>query len=347
MSVAVLRWVDPPAGPAIELLDQTRLPAAEVVVTCTDVPSLIEAIRRLAVRGAPLLGIAAAYGVALAAARGDDVAAAAEAISAARPTAVNLGRGARLALDACLRAQPDGACWPVGLRASEAALRQARAIAEADRLACEVMARHGLELVPDQARILTHCNTGALVTAGEGTAFGLVRAAHRAGKLAMLWVDETRPLLQGARLTAWEASRAGIPHRVLADSAAASLMAAGQVDLIAVGADRIAADGSVANKVGTYSLAVLARHHAVPFVVVAPMSTVDFATPDGGSIVIEERPPEEVTELAGQPVAPRGSGAYNPAFDVTPAGLISAIVTERGVVHPVTPGNLRVLGADA
>jgi methylthioribose-1-phosphate isomerase len=346
MSTDVFRWVDPPDGPAIELLDQTRLPHEETILTCADVPALVDAIRRLAVRGAPLLGIAGAYGVALAAARGDDVAAAAAALSQARPTAVNLARGVRLALDAFQQALPGGDYLAANKHSAEAALRQAHAIAEADRQACEQMAGHGLGLVPDGARILTHCNTGALVCAGEGTAFGLIRAAHRAGRLAMLWVDETRPLLQGARLTAYEATRAGIPHRVLADSAAASLMAAGEVDLVAVGADRIAADGSVANKVGTYSLAVLARHHRVPFLVVAPMSTVDFATPDGRDIVIEERSPGEVKELAGQPITPAGSGAYNPAFDVTPPDLVTAIITERGVVHPVTAGNLRVLGTD-
>jgi methylthioribose-1-phosphate isomerase len=205
------------------------------------------------------------------------------------------------------------------------------------------MAALGLGLVPAGARILTHCNTGALVTAGEGTAFGLVLAAHRAGLLDLLWVDETRPLLQGSRLTAYEAARTGVPHRVLADSAAASLMAAGQVDLVVVGADRIAADGSVANKVGTYGLAVLARHHHVPFVVVAPVSTIDFGTADGASIVIEQRPAREVTHLAGQQVAPVGSDVYNPAFDVTPPALISAIVTESMVIQPVTRGTLRVL----
>jgi methylthioribose-1-phosphate isomerase len=209
------------------------------------------------------------------------------------------------------------------------------------------MAALGLALVPARARILTHCNTGSLVTAGEGTAFGLVLAAYRSGQLRMLWIDETRPLLQGSRLTAWEAGRHGLPHRVLADSAAASLMAAGQVDLVVVGADRIAADGSVANKVGTYGLAVLARHHQVPFVVVAPVSTVDFGTADGACIVIEQRPPQEVTELAGQPLAPAGSGAYNPAFDVTPPELVTAIVTETMVIQPVTRGNLRVLGPES
>ena len=342
MSIAALRWLDPPAGPAIELLDQTRLPAVETVVTCTDVPSLIDAIRRLVVRGAPLLGIAGAYGVALAAERGEDVAAAAAAIAAARPTAVNLGWGAMRALAAYQRAV--AAEDPrVKQDAPLAALTEARSIADADEKACAQMAALGLDLVPAGARILTHCNTGSLVTAGEGTAFGLVLAAHRAGLLDMLWVDETRPLLQGSRLTAYEAGRAGLPHRVHADSAAASLLAAGQVDLVVVGADRIAADGSVANKVGTYGLAVLARHHDVPFVVVAPVSTIDFSTADGASIVIEQRPPDEVTHLAGQRVAPAGSGVHNPAFDVTPPGLISAIVTESMVIRPVTTGTLRVL----
>ncbi|MGN6794804.1 MAG: S-methyl-5-thioribose-1-phosphate isomerase [Streptosporangiaceae bacterium] len=342
MSIAALRWLDPPGGPAIELLDQTRLPAVETVVTCADVASLIDAIRRLVVRGAPLLGIAGAYGVALAAARGEDVAAAAEAITAARPTAVNLGWGTRRALAAYQRAM--AAEDPRAQRDSPAAaLAEARSIAEADQKACAQMAALGLDLVPHGARILTHCNTGSLVTAGEGTAFGLARAAHRAGLLDMLWVDETRPLLQGSRLTAYEADRAGMPHCVLADSAAASLMAAGQVDLVVVGADRIAADGSVANKVGTYGLAVLARHHNVPFVVVAPVSTIDFSTADGASIVIEQRPAAELTHVGGQLVAPDGSGAHNPAFDVTPPALISAIVTESMVIQPVTTGNLRVL----
>jgi methylthioribose-1-phosphate isomerase len=346
MSIPALRWVDPPEGPAIELLDQTMLPFAETIVTCADVPSLVDAIKRLAVRGAPMLGIAAAYGVALAAARDDDVPAAATALEQARPTAANLGWGARLALDAYLRARDANDDPETERNPARAALRQARSIADADEKACAEMAAHGLTLVPSQAKIMTHCNTGSLVTAGEGTAFGMILAAHRAGRLEMLWIDETRPLMQGARLTAYEASRAGMPHRVLADSAAASLMASGQVDLVAVGADRIAADGSVANKVGTYGLAVLARHHGVPFVVVAPVSTIDFGTDEGSRIVIEERSPQEVTHLAGQPIAPTESPAYNPAFDVTPPELITAIVTERGVIHPVTRGNLHVLGAE-
>jgi len=243
------RWLDPPAGPAIELLDQTRLPAEEVFVTCSDVPQLIDAISRLVVRGAPMLGVAGAFGVALAAARGDDVPAAAAAIAGSRPTAVNLGWGARLALQAWRTAGGEDEPVPVAGAAARAALAQARDIAEQDAAASTAMARHGLELVPAGARILTHCNTGCLVSAGEGTAFAVILAAHRAGRLAQLWIDETRPLLQGARLTAWEAARAGMPHTLLADSAAAALMASGQVDLVMTGADRVAADGSVANKV--------------------------------------------------------------------------------------------------
>jgi methylthioribose-1-phosphate isomerase len=347
VDVPSLRWLDPPGGPAIELLDQTRLPAEEVTVTCADVPALVDAIRRLVVRGAPLLGVAGAFGVALAASRGDDVARAAATIEAARPTAVNLGWGARRTLAAYQRASQQAGQKPEDLKriALRAALAEASQIAAEDAAASAAMAAHGLRLVPPGARILTHCNTGALVSAGEGTAFAVILAAHRAGRLARLWVDETRPLLQGARLTAYEARRAGLPHAVLADAAAASLLAAGQVDLVLTGADRIAADGSVANKVGTYGLAVLASHHQVPFVVVAPMSTIDPDTPDGAAIVVEHRPAEEVTCIAGRPAAPGGTSAYNPAFDVTPPGLVTAIVTERGVAQPVNTGTLRVLSA--
>ena len=342
--LAALRWHDPPGGPAIELLDQTRLPATEGVLMCSDVPQLVDAIGRLVVRGAPLLGVAGAFGVALAAMRGDDVEAAAVAIAGARPTAVNLGWGVRQALAAYRTAAAAADPVPGQNPGAQAALDVARSIAADDAAASAAMASHGLSLVPAGARILTHCNTGRLVSAGAGTAFAVILAAHRAGRLARLWVGETRPLLQGARLTAWEAGRAGIPHALLPDSAAASLMAAGQVDLVLTGADRIAADGSVANKVGTYSLAVLARHHNVPFVVVAPTSTVDLDTPDGASITIEHRSAGEVSSLAGQGVAPPGTEAYNPAFDVTPPALLTAIVTELGVLQPVTAGNLRYLG---
>jgi methylthioribose-1-phosphate isomerase len=347
MDVPVLRWLDPPAGPAIALLDQTRLPAEEVIVTCRDVPALEDAIRRLVVRGAPILGVAGAFGVALAAVRGDDVAAAAEAIGRARPTAVNLAWGARRVLAAYLGVL-EGQEKPHDPQrmAARAALDQARAIARQDAAASAAMTAYGLPLLPRRgARVLTHCNTGRLVSAGEGTAFAVILAAHRAGRLARLWVDETRPLLQGARLTAYEARRAGMDYAVLPDAAAASLFAAGQVDIVLTGADRIAADGSVANKIGTYGLAVLARQHGVPFVVVAPVSTIDLETPDGGAITVEQRAPDEVTFLAGRPIAPHGSAAYNPAFDVTPAAMITAVVTERGIAQPVTAGNLRLLCA--
>jgi methylthioribose-1-phosphate isomerase len=346
MDVPVLRWLDPPEGPAIALLDQTRLPAEEAIVICGDVAALEDAIRRLVVRGAPILGVAGAFGVALAAARGDDVAAAAEAIGGARPTAVNLAWGARRVLAAyqrCLEAGPEKPHHQQRI-AAQAALDEARAIAAQDAAASAAMAAYGLPLLPPRgARILTHCNSGALVSAGEGTAFAVILAAHRAGRLARLWVDETRPLLQGARLTAYEARRAGMDYAVLPDAAAASLFAAGEVDIVLTGADRIAADGSVANKIGTYGLAVLARQHDVPFVVVAPVSTIDFDTPDGSAIVLEHRAAREVTFLAGQAIAPLGSAAYNPAFDVTPAAFITALVTERGVAQPVTAGNLQVL----
>ncbi len=371
VSIPALRWVDPPAGPAIELLDQTRLPAVEEIVTCADVPTLVDAIQRLVVRGAPLLGVAGAYGVALAALRGDDVAQAARALASARPTAVNLGWGVAEAFAAYQQAS-QGAPGPAGPGPAKAdpagdvltdmagpasaagspddhpglaALARAKGIAAQDAEASAAIAAHGLALVPNGARILTHCNTGALVSAGEGTAFAIILAAHRAGRLARLWVDETRPLLQGSRLTAYEARRAGIPHSVLVDGAAAALMASGQVDLVLTGADRIAADGSVANKVGTYGLAVLARYHEVPFVVAAPVSTVDLATPDGPGIPVEQRPASEVITVAGRAIAPEATSAYNPAFDVTPPSLVTAIVTERGVIQPVTAGNVRVQSA--
>jgi methylthioribose-1-phosphate isomerase len=330
----------------VALLDQTRLPAEEKVVVCRDLPALIDSIRRLVVRGAPMLGLAGAYGIALAAYRGEDVPAAAAALTGARPTAVNLGLGARRASDAYQRARPGRTGSDEAERfAQAAALDEARAMHREDADACAGIAAHGLALVPERARILTHCNTGALVAGGEGTAFGIIRAAHRAGRVRMLWVDETRPLLQGARLTAWEAQRAGMPYAVLPDAAAASLFARGEVDIVLVGADRIAADGSVANKIGTYGLAVLARHHGVPFAVAAPVSTIDLSTPDGGSIIVEQRPDTEVTQVSGVPTAPAGSPAYNPAFDVTPAHLVSAIVTECGTVTPPEQGSLRLLCA--
>ncbi|MFI0983469.1 S-methyl-5-thioribose-1-phosphate isomerase [Streptomyces sp. NPDC021093] len=345
-----LRWEEPPEGPVLVLLDQTRLPMEEAELVCTDVPALVQAIQTLAVRGAPLLGIAGAYGVALAARRGFDVDDAAALLAGARPTAVNLGYGVRWALGAYREALEKGA-GDAG--AATAALDAARELHRADAEASAAMAGHGLafldELLPGGShRILTHCNTGALVSGGEGTAFAVALAAHRAGRLRRLWVDETRPLLQGARLTAYEAARNSMAYTLLTDNAAGSLFAAGEVDAVLIGADRIAADGSVANKVGSYPLAVLAKYHHVPFLVVAPLTTVDLDTAGGAAIEVEQRPGSEVTEFTaglsatgaegggGLVVAPLGTQAYNPAFDVTPPDLVTAIVTEEGVVSPVT-----------
>ncbi|MHA7961660.1 S-methyl-5-thioribose-1-phosphate isomerase [Streptomyces sp. L500] len=350
-SVPALRWEELPEGPVLVLLDQRRLPTEEIELVCTDVPALIEAIRALAVRGAPLLGVAGAYGLALAAVRGFDVEEAAEMLAHARPTAVNLGYGVRRALAAYRTAVGSGAD---GLQAAAAALAEARALHQEDADASARMAAHGLELLEELLpgggyRLLTHCNTGALVSGGEGTAFAVAGAAHRVRELRRLWVDETRPLLQGARLTAYEAARAGMPYTLLSDNAAGSLFSAGEVDAVLIGADRVAADGSVANKVGSYPLAVLARYHHVPFIVVAPTTTVDLGTSDGAAIEVEQRPGYEVTEfpgsVSGNPVAPLGTQAYNPAFDITPPELVTAIVTENGVVSPVTEAGLAELCA--
>ncbi|MGW1812576.1 S-methyl-5-thioribose-1-phosphate isomerase [Streptomyces sp. NPDC002125] len=358
-ALSVLRWDEPPEGPAVVLLDQTRLPSEEVELVCADVPALVRAIRSLAVRGAPLLGIAGGYGVALAAARGEDPTVAARLLEGARPTAVNLGYGARR-VERVHRSAVESGAAPGA--AAAAALAEARALHREDAAASGRMAQYGLallaELLPGSGhRLLTHCNTGALVSGGAGTAFAVALEAHRKGRLRQLWVDETRPLLQGARLTAYEAARNGMPYSLLTDSAAGSLFAAGEVDAVLIGADRIAADGSVANKVGSYPLAVLAKYHHVPFIVVAPTTTVDPETVDGTSIVIEQRSAAEVTEVTsvlgvaaggeggGTAVAPPGTKAYNPAFDITPPELVTAIVTEEGVISPVTGVGLAELCA--
>jgi methylthioribose-1-phosphate isomerase len=321
-----------PIPPAVEwargrvrLVDQRALPAKLRFVRCADVDALVEAIRTLTVRGAPALGIAGAYGVALAARTETDdgaVHTASKRISEARPTAVNLAWG----VERALRAWQDGG--------AAAALATARTIADDEVARNRRMGVNGTALLEADARVLTHCNTGGLACGGYGTALGVIRAAHEAGKRPTVWVDETRPLLQGARLTAWELDRLGIPGRLVADGVAGSLMARGEVDAVIVGADRIAANGDVANKVGTYSLAVLARHHDVPFYVAAPTTTVDLAMPSGTGIPVEQRSPSEVTELAGRAIAPDGFPAHNPAFDVTPADLVTAIVTESGIARP-------------
>lgn len=288
---------------AVVILDQRRLPKEEVELRCASAAEVADAIRTLAIRGAPAIGVAAGYALALAAVRGEDLDAAYEVLAGSRPTAVNL----RWALDE-LRGDPSP--------------ERARALHEAEVERCRRMGAHAVELFRPGTRALTHCNTGALATGGYGSALGAIRAAWDAGLVEHVWVDETRPLLQGARLTAWELDALGIPFSVIVDGAAPALMAAGEIDAVLVGADRIAASGDVANKVGTYGLAVAARHHGVPLVVVAPTSTIDAATPSGAEIPIEERAADEVTT---------GFPARNPAFDVTPAALVSAIVTEAGV----------------
>jgi methylthioribose-1-phosphate isomerase len=281
------------------------------------------AIRDLAVRGAPAIGVAAAYGLAADARRGAGVARlreAAERLARARPTAVNLAWAVRRM------------SRRIGLGAEEL-LSEAHAIRDEDEAACRRIGALGAPLLPPRARVLTHCNAGALATAGYGTALGVVRAAVEAGNPVSVFAGETRPFLQGARLTAWELQRDGIPVTVLTDGMAGWLMATGEIACVVVGADRIAANGDVANKIGTYALAVLAAHHHLPFYVAAPWSTVDLATESGAAIPIEERGGEEVLTLAGTSIAPAGVPAGYPAFDVTPASMVSAIVTERGVVR--------------
>jgi len=327
-------------GDAVRILDQRVLPHREASLDCRTVPEVAEAIRTLAVRGAPAIGVAAAFGMTLAAATSTarntnglfrELNRAAELLKGTRPTAVNLG----WAVDRMLAVAREHCCSLGSAlpRVREAMVAEALAIEAEDRAACAAMGAHGAELVPDNANVLTHCNTGMLCTAGIGTALGVVVTAHRRGKRLHVWVDETRPVWQGARLTTWELRRLGVPMTLVADGAAGSLMAAGRVDLVVVGADRVAANGDVANKIGTYALAVLARHHGVPFYVVAPTSSVDPSTPTGADIRIEERDPAEVTAPLGFAVAEPGTPAANPAFDVTPAELVTALVTERGVVR--------------
>ena len=290
-------------GPAVVLLDQRRLPDEVVDLYCSTAAEVAAAIRHMAVRGAPAIGIAAAYGLALAALRGDDLEEAERFLASSRPTAVNLP-------------------WALARMRAEPTPERARALHEEEVERCRRMAASAAELFEPGTRALTHCNAGGLATGGYGSAVGALRAAAERGLLERVLVDETRPLLQGARLTAWELEQAGIPHAVIADSAAGSLMARGEVDLVVTGADRIAANGDTANKIGTYSLAVLAAHHGIPFYVVAPTSTLDRETADGAGIPIEERDPAELTSRFP---------ARNPAFDVTPASLIAAIVTEDGI----------------
>ena len=324
---------------AVRLLDQSRLPEVVEFLDCRDYQDVAEAIRRLKVRGAPAIGVTAALGVAQGAQAVEAteyasfskaVLAICECLAATRPTAVNLF----WALERMKRRLESVKDRPIAA-IKEALIEEACRILEEDVALCKAMGRHGASLIADGQTVLTHCNAGALATAGYGTALGVIRAAWEQGKKIAVIADETRPVLQGARLTAWELMQDQIPVTLITDNMSGALMRQGKIHLCVVGADRIAANGDVANKIGTYSVAVLARAHGIPFYVAAPYSTIDLKTKSGAEIPIEQRDPLEVTSIHGShPVAPQGVAVYNPAFDVTPAEFITAIITERGVFQP-------------
>jgi methylthioribose-1-phosphate isomerase len=334
---------------AIVMVDQRKLPGREVYVRCKTPAEVARAIKTMVIRGAPAIGVAAAMGIALgmrrSAAQGTrqfavDFTKLCNLMAGTRPTAVNLF----WAIERMKRSFAAGAQAGESVDELRARLeREARAIHDEDVRSCREMGRHGAALVPSNARILTHCNAGALATAGYGTALGVIRAAAEEGKVTQVFADETRPFLQGARLTAWELVRDNVPTTVITESMAGPLMRRGDVDMIVVGADRIAANGDVANKIGTYTVALLAEAHAVPFYVAAPLSTIDLSTPDGDRIPIEQRNPREVTHLGATRLAPDGAAVWNPAFDITPHRLVTGIITERGVARPPYAESLQKL----
>jgi methylthioribose-1-phosphate isomerase len=338
---------------AVVMVDQRKLPAAEVYVRCTTAAEVAKAIRTMVIRGAPAIGVAAAMGLALGTGRSKatgtkqcavEFQKACDLMAATRPTAVNLFWAIeRMKLAFATGVQAGESVDQIKIRLKSEAL----AIEREDVESCRSIGRHGAALVPDGARVLTHCNAGALATAGYGTALGVIRGACDAGKAVRVVADETRPFLQGARLTAWELLRDGIETTVITDNMAGALMRAGDIDLVVVGADRIAANGDVANKIGTYTVAVLAREHGLPFYVAAPWSTIDLATPDGSGIPIEERSAREVTHLGGVRLTPEGARVRNPAFDITPHRLITAIVTERGIYRPSFAESLQAASSTA
>ncbi len=336
---------------ALVLVDQTRLPRETVLVACRTVEDVARAIKTMQVRGAPAIGVAAAYGIALAARANtsddaanfvEDLERAAALLRSTRPTAVNL----QWALDRVVARGRAEAERNSVATAKHSLLQLAHEMAEEDIAVNRKLGAYGLELVPSGANVLTHCNAGALATVDYGTALGVVRAAHEAGRNVHVYVDETRPFLQGARLTAWELQQLGVPMTLITDNMAGHFMSRGNVDLVVVGADRIAANGDVANKIGTYSLAVLARENGIPFYVAAPISTIDLSVASGADIPIEERSSREVTEVSGAQIAPEGVTAAHPAFDVTPARYVSAIITERGVLRPPYPESLATAVGD-
>jgi methylthioribose-1-phosphate isomerase len=344
--IPTVAWQDE----GVVLIDQRRLPDDEVYVRCRDHHEVAAAIKDMAVRGAPAIGVTAAMGIALgvrrSAAGGAELRAQLERICAdlraTRPTAVNLFWAVERMRRCFAALEPQG-----GAALRQGLLDEALAIQTEDIEACRRMGDLGAELLPTNASVLTHCNAGALATAGYGTALGVVRSAARLGKIRRVLADETRPYLQGARLTAWELMHDGIPTTLIADSMAGHMMARGEVDAVVVGADRIARNGDVANKIGTYSVAVLAKENGIPFYVAAPVSTFDLDTPSGEHIAIEERPPEEVTHHGGKRLAPLGVGVRNPAFDVTPHRYVSAVICERGVARAPYEPNLRALAEGA
>ena len=336
-----LRWHGSVGGYLL-LLDQTRLPTEVVELPCHSVEEVWQAIKRLAVRGAPAIGCAAAYGVCLGNPNLDDALEACDYLATSRPTAVNLF----WALDRMRQAAKQAAGSP---KFAERLLDAARTIHDQDRAMCTAIGRHGADLfasLPEGSNFLTHCNAGALATGGDGTALSVLFEIARRGRRPHVWVDETRPLLQGARLTAWELQQRGIDCTLICDSMAAQVMREGRVQAIVTGADRIAANGDSANKIGTYGVAVLAAAHKIPFAIAAPTSTFDFERATGEEIPIEERAGEEITHGFQTVTAPAGIAVYNPAFDVTPASLIQAIITDRGVIEPVSAEEVRRFFAD-
>ena len=335
-------------GEAIVMVDQRKLPGQEVYVRCRSAQEVAKAIRTMVIRGAPAIGVAAAMGIALGAARSTakgtrqfavEFQKSCDMMAATRPTAVNLF----WAIERMKRSFAAGA--QAGESTDELAARlerEARRIHDEDVASCRAMGGFGAAVVPDGARVLTHCNAGALATAGYGSALGVIRAAVEQGKKIAVFADETRPFLQGARLTAWELVRDGIHTTVITESMAGPLMRAGEVDLVVVGADRIAANGDTANKIGTYTVAVLANEHGIPFYVAAPLSTIDLATPDGDHIPIEERDRREITHLGSSRLTPEGANIRNPAFDITPHRFLAGIITEKGIFRPPFSDSLRM-----
>ena len=340
-----IEWKDD----AVVMIDQRKLPVAEVYVTCRTANDVAKAIKTMVIRGAPAIGVAAAMGIALGMRRSKatgtkqfttEFQKLCDLMAATRPTAVNLFWAIRRMKDVFSQAAMAGQSVD---EIKQRLVRESNAIHDEDVASCRAMGQFGAAVVPSQARILTHCNAGALATAGYGTALGVIRAAAEQGKVSQVFADETRPFLQGARLTAWELVRDGVPTTVITESMAGPLMQQGGIDMIVVGADRIAANGDFANKIGTYTVAMMAKAHGIPFYVAAPLSTIDLETADGSAIPIEQRNPREVTHMGSTRLAPEGASIWNPAFDVTPHALVTGIITEKGIARAPYSDSLRNL----